>query len=109
MVVVSVYEYFSESYVNRAKVAGIINITEYISASVIGDIFIADASVSSVSVLPVFRCFSDAEPSVLQWHQCQCFQFFSDQWHWSDRCALGVSVGDKSVSALSICTDTAHP
>jgi hypothetical protein len=31
----------------------------------------------SVSVLPVFRCFSDAESSVFRWHQCQCFQCFS--------------------------------
>ena len=73
------YHCFTESHVNQVKVAGIINITEYISPSVIGDVFIADASVSSVSVLPVFRCFSDAEPSVPQWHQCRCSQFFSDQ------------------------------
>jgi hypothetical protein len=85
----------------------------------------------SVSVLPVFRCFSDAESSVFRWHQCQCFQCFSAsvtlshqcfsdisvgafsvsvlQWRWGHRCALSVSVGDKSVSALSIYTDTAHP
>jgi hypothetical protein len=77
------------------------------------------------------QCFSDAESSVFRWYQCQCFQCFSDsvtlshqcfsdisvgafsvsvlQWRWGHRCALSVSVGDKSVSALSIYTDTAHP
>ncbi len=68
--VVPVYQYFIESYVNGARVAGIITITECISASVIGDIFIVGASVASVSVLPVFRCFSDAESSVLPVFQC---------------------------------------
>ena len=38
-----------------------------------------------------------------------CFQRFSDQRCRDYRCALRASVGDKSVSALSIYADTAHP
>jgi hypothetical protein len=93
------HQCFTESYVNGARVAGIITIAECISASVIGDISIVGASVigdisivgasvigdisivgasvigdisivgasvASVSVLPVFRCFSDAESSVFR-------------------------------------------
>jgi hypothetical protein len=47
--------------------------------------------------------------SVFQWRRCQCFQYFSDQWHWTYQCALSVSVGDKSVGFFSVVTDTAHP
>jgi hypothetical protein len=62
-----------------------------------------------VSVLSVFQCSSDAESSVIQWIGVSAFSVSVLQWRWGHRCALSVSVGDKSVSALSIYTDTAHP
>jgi hypothetical protein len=54
----------------------------------------------SVSVLSAFQCSSDAESSVLQWHQCRCFQCFSAsvalgstvrQWHQCRWCRCSVN------------------